>query len=265
MRLWPGQPFPLGATYDGAGTNFSLFSEVATGVDLCLFDDDGARGVHPSHRGDRALLARLPAQRRSRPALRLPGPRPLRAATTGTAATRRSCCSTPTPRRSRARSTGTRPSSATRSAATTWSPTSATAPPFVPKAVVTNPFFDWGVDRPPCIPLARDGDLRGPRQGLHQAASRRRRRAARHLRRPGPPGGHRAPHEPRGDRRRADARPPVRPRPLPGREEACGTTGATTPSASSPPTTTTPPAGSAASRSASSRPWCGRCTRPASR
>jgi isoamylase len=42
MQVWPGQPFPLGATFDGAGTNFALFSEVAERVDLCLFDDDGA-------------------------------------------------------------------------------------------------------------------------------------------------------------------------------------------------------------------------------
>ncbi|HEX2443808.1 MAG TPA: glycogen debranching protein GlgX [Vicinamibacterales bacterium] len=41
LEVWPGQPFPLGATYDGAGTNFSLFSEVAERVDLCLFDDAG--------------------------------------------------------------------------------------------------------------------------------------------------------------------------------------------------------------------------------
>ena len=41
MRIWPGEPFPLGATYDGSGTNFSIFSEVATKVELCLFDDDG--------------------------------------------------------------------------------------------------------------------------------------------------------------------------------------------------------------------------------
>ncbi|EWC59732.1 Glycogen debranching enzyme [Actinokineospora spheciospongiae] len=41
MRPWPGTPYPLGATYDGAGTNFALFSEVATRVDLCLFDHDG--------------------------------------------------------------------------------------------------------------------------------------------------------------------------------------------------------------------------------
>src|SRR5262245_31655058 len=38
-RQWPGRPFPLGATYDGAGTNFSIFSEVADAVELCLFDD----------------------------------------------------------------------------------------------------------------------------------------------------------------------------------------------------------------------------------
>jgi glycogen operon protein len=39
MRVWPGEPYPLGATYDGTGTNFALFSEVAERVELCLFDD----------------------------------------------------------------------------------------------------------------------------------------------------------------------------------------------------------------------------------
>ena len=42
MQIRPGQPFPLGATYDGNGTNFSLFSAVATKVELCLFDDEGS-------------------------------------------------------------------------------------------------------------------------------------------------------------------------------------------------------------------------------
>src|SRR5438128_20671 len=37
-RLWPGRPYPLGATWDGAGVNFALFSEDATAVELCLFD-----------------------------------------------------------------------------------------------------------------------------------------------------------------------------------------------------------------------------------
>jgi isoamylase len=41
IEAWPGQAHPLGATYDGEGTNFALFSEVAEGVDLCLFDDEG--------------------------------------------------------------------------------------------------------------------------------------------------------------------------------------------------------------------------------
>ena len=35
--VWPGTPYPLGATYDGAGTNFAVFSENATGMELCLF------------------------------------------------------------------------------------------------------------------------------------------------------------------------------------------------------------------------------------
>ena len=39
MNVWPGQPFPLGPTWDGQGTNFSLFSEHADHVELCLFDD----------------------------------------------------------------------------------------------------------------------------------------------------------------------------------------------------------------------------------
>src|SRR5687767_2885902 len=37
MRTWRGQPYPLGATWDGAGVNFALFSEHATKVELCLF------------------------------------------------------------------------------------------------------------------------------------------------------------------------------------------------------------------------------------
>jgi isoamylase len=38
--IWPGRPFPLGATWDGEGTNFSFFSENAERVELCLFDGD---------------------------------------------------------------------------------------------------------------------------------------------------------------------------------------------------------------------------------
>ncbi len=40
--LPPGDPFPLGATFDGLGTNFAIFSQAAEAVELCIFDDEGA-------------------------------------------------------------------------------------------------------------------------------------------------------------------------------------------------------------------------------
>ncbi len=44
MRIWPGKPYPLGATWDGRGVNFALFAESATSVELCLFDGPAAPG-----------------------------------------------------------------------------------------------------------------------------------------------------------------------------------------------------------------------------
>jgi isoamylase len=41
LRVWRGRPYPLGATWDGSGANFAIFSEHADAVDLCLFDADG--------------------------------------------------------------------------------------------------------------------------------------------------------------------------------------------------------------------------------
>jgi isoamylase len=41
MEVWPGSAYPLGATFDGMGTNFALFSEAATAVELCLIAGDG--------------------------------------------------------------------------------------------------------------------------------------------------------------------------------------------------------------------------------
>jgi isoamylase len=54
MDTWPGRPFPLGATWDGSGVNFALFSENAERVELCLFDasDHETRvevGLHTAH------------------------------------------------------------------------------------------------------------------------------------------------------------------------------------------------------------------------
>ena len=52
MRIWPGSPNPLGATFDGEGTNFSVFSRHAEGVELCLFDrrEDAAESARISLR-----------------------------------------------------------------------------------------------------------------------------------------------------------------------------------------------------------------------
>ncbi|NLP01626.1 MAG: glycogen debranching protein GlgX [Fibrobacter sp.] len=41
VKVWPGKPYPLGATWDGAGVNFALYSQNASAVELCIFDDDG--------------------------------------------------------------------------------------------------------------------------------------------------------------------------------------------------------------------------------
>ncbi|HRC65842.1 MAG TPA: glycogen debranching protein GlgX, partial [Dermatophilaceae bacterium] len=51
MQIWPGKPYPLGATYGGSGVNFALFSEVAERVELCLISDDGTetRVEMPEH------------------------------------------------------------------------------------------------------------------------------------------------------------------------------------------------------------------------
>jgi len=42
MNIWPGYPYPLGATFTGSGVNFALFSEVADKVEVCLIADDGS-------------------------------------------------------------------------------------------------------------------------------------------------------------------------------------------------------------------------------
>ena len=63
MKTLPGAPYPLGATWDGAGTNFALFSENATAVELCLFNgaDDAALTVVPiAERTDQVWHAYLP-------------------------------------------------------------------------------------------------------------------------------------------------------------------------------------------------------------
>ncbi|HET9799625.1 MAG TPA: glycogen debranching protein GlgX, partial [Gemmatimonadaceae bacterium] len=64
LRIWPGRPYPLGATWDGTGVNFALFSENATGVELCLFRDpddaEAAAAVKLTERTDQVWHCYLP-------------------------------------------------------------------------------------------------------------------------------------------------------------------------------------------------------------
>ena len=64
MRVWPGNSYPLGATWDGKGVNFALFSEHATGVELCLFDavdaDKETHRISLTEHTDRVWHAYLP-------------------------------------------------------------------------------------------------------------------------------------------------------------------------------------------------------------
>ncbi|HLM56494.1 MAG TPA: glycogen debranching protein GlgX [Pyrinomonadaceae bacterium] len=67
MKVWPGRSYPLGATWDGAGVNFALFSENATAVELCLFDSADApsesRRVVLTERTNQVWHAYLPEAR----------------------------------------------------------------------------------------------------------------------------------------------------------------------------------------------------------
>jgi isoamylase len=47
VHIWPGSPYPLGSRFDGGGTNFAIFSEVAERIELCLFDSDGTETQVP--------------------------------------------------------------------------------------------------------------------------------------------------------------------------------------------------------------------------
>src|SRR5699024_8015978 len=72
MQIWTGQSYPLGATFDGSGTNFALFSDVSERVELCLTDEDcPERRVEITEVDAYGWHLYLPA-------VRLPGARPVR-------------------------------------------------------------------------------------------------------------------------------------------------------------------------------------------
>ena len=152
MQVWPGAPYPLGATYDGSGTNFGVFSEVADKVELCLFDADGTEtrvqlpeqdafvwhcflpGVEPGQLyGYRVYGPSDPANgQRCNPAKLLLDPY--------------------------AKAINGRfdwhPSLFGYDLGYPDSVNNDDSAAYMPKSVVINPFFDWGIDRPPRHPYA---------------------------------------------------------------------------------------------------------------
>jgi isoamylase len=147
QQVWPGTPYPLGATYDGSGTNFAIFSEIAERVELCLFGPAGGetRYVLPEVDGFvwHAFLPGVePGQRYG---YRVYGPNdPERG------------------HRCNPNKLLLDPYAKALEGVIDWdqsvfgydfgdpdTPNNDDSATAMPKSVVINPFFDWGVDRPP--------------------------------------------------------------------------------------------------------------------
>ncbi len=159
MQTWPGDAFPLGATYDGSGTNFSVFSEVAERVELCLWDPGDPGGTTGSTEEVRVELrevdgfcwhAYLPGVGPgTRYGFRVHGPWDPAAGL-----------------RANPAKLLLDPYAKAIDGEVDWSqacfgydfgdPLSRNdddSAPHVPRSVVHNPFFDWGNDRPPAVPM----------------------------------------------------------------------------------------------------------------
>lgn len=152
MNVWPGKPYPLGAVYDGMGTNFSIFSEVAEKVELCLIDESGSETrvrlpevtgfcwhgylpeVEPGQRyGYRVHGPWAPEQgHRCNPAKLLLDP--YAKAVEGEVDWNEAVFPY-------------------RFEDPEGSVNEEDSAPFVPKSLVISPYFDWGNDQPPCRPL----------------------------------------------------------------------------------------------------------------
>jgi isoamylase len=150
VHSWPGAPYPLGASWDGWGTNFALFSEVAELVELCLFGPEGDETRVPMTEVDgfvwHAYLPGVgPGQRYG---YRVHGP-----------------YDPPRGRRCAPSKLLLDPYGKAIEGEVTWDeslfdyswsdrrrPNTADSAPFMPKNVVINPFFDWGNDRSPRTP-----------------------------------------------------------------------------------------------------------------
>ncbi|HVM65866.1 MAG TPA: glycogen debranching protein GlgX [Acidimicrobiales bacterium] len=151
MQLWPGLPMPLGASYDGAGTNFSVFAGGADAVELCLYNDDGSEDCVALTEVDGGCYhAYLPGiGQGQRYAYRVHGP-----------------WDPPSGYRYNPHKLLLDPYATAIEGSVTWdealftyrfsgpdgSVNDADSAPFTPRSIVTSPYFDWGTDRPPRTP-----------------------------------------------------------------------------------------------------------------
>jgi glycogen operon protein len=155
MRTRPGSPSPLGATWDGAGVNFALFSENAEGVELCLFDAEGEEEtrIPVTEQTDQVWHVHLPHIRPGqRYGFRVHGP-----------------YDPPAGHRFNPAKLVLDPYAKAIDGTVNWSDAlfgyqvghpdadlvrdDRDSAPGMPKSVVTDPAFTWGNDRPPRIPL----------------------------------------------------------------------------------------------------------------
>jgi isoamylase len=151
FAAWPGEPAPLGATFDGAGTNVAVFSEVATRVELCVFDPDGTEhrvdlpertgavwhGYFPDLAAGRAYGFRVHGPYEPDNGLRcLPSKLLL----------------DPYARAIEGEVVWDEAAFPYRFDDPDGPPNDDDSAPFVPRSVVVNPFFDWANDRPPNTP-----------------------------------------------------------------------------------------------------------------
>jgi isoamylase len=152
VQVWPGTPYPLGATWDGVGTNFSVFSEVAEQVELCLFDEVGTETRIPlpevtGYVWHGYLPDVAPGQRYG---FRVHGP-----------------YEPPAGARCNPAKLLVDPYAKVLDGEVTWHPAvfgyagdplgdepdRSDSAPYVPRSVVVDPWFDWGEDRRPNRPL----------------------------------------------------------------------------------------------------------------
>ncbi len=150
MQVWPGTAYPLGATYDGSGTNFALFSSAADMVELCLFDDAGNETRVPIRERDADVWhAYLPGiQPGQRYGWRVAGPYD--------PSSGQRCNPTKLLIDPYAKAIDGRVDWDEACFGYLWNDHEARndldSGPHVPKAVVINPFFDWSDDRAPRTP-----------------------------------------------------------------------------------------------------------------